>query len=118
MAVSHSVFVLPPEMGLITNRIVIRIFFISSPNMDQSTVINNKYSPPLIKKIREKLFHWIRLTNRPVVKVYNGYGGNGEIIIYGHVLILSPLPRKKYRRNIWTNTLALLRLFIIKPIPG
>ncbi len=86
--------------------------------MDQSTVINNKYSPPLLKKIRERLFRWIRLTNRPVVKIYNGYGGNGEIVVYGHVLILSPLPRKKYRRNIWTNTLALIRLFIIKPVPG
>jgi phosphatidate phosphatase APP1 len=86
--------------------------------MDQLAIINNKYSPPLLKKIRERLFHWIRLTGRPVVKVYNGYGGNGEIVVYGHVLRISPLPRKKYRRNIWTNTLALLRLFIVKPIPG
>lgn len=86
--------------------------------MDQPTVISNKYSSSLIKKIRDKLFYWMRLTNRPVVKVYNGYVGNGEIVVYGHVLILSPLARKKYRRNIWTNTLALLRLFIIKPIPG
>ncbi|MBL7699727.1 MAG: DUF2183 domain-containing protein [Chitinophagaceae bacterium] len=59
----------------------------------------------------------MRLTNRPVVKVYHGYGGNGEIVVLGHVLKTSPLPRVKYRRNFWTNTLALIRLFIVKPIP-
>jgi phosphatidate phosphatase APP1 len=85
--------------------------------MEESTIINNNYSPPWIKRLKERLFRWIRLTNRPVVKVYNGYGGNGELIVYGHVLHVSPLPRKKYRRNIWTNTLALIRLFMIKPIP-
>src|SRR5688500_1111688 len=84
--------------------------------MDQSTLSNNNYSPPWMKRLKESLYHWIRLTNRPVVKVYHGYGGNGQIIVYGHVLRISPLPRKKYRQNIWTNTLALIRLFIVKPI--
>ncbi|MBO9570977.1 MAG: DUF2183 domain-containing protein, partial [Chitinophagaceae bacterium] len=86
--------------------------------MDESTVINNNYSLPFFKRIREMLFRWIRLTNRPVVKVYHGYGGNGEMVVFGHVLSLSPLPRKKYRQNIWTNTFALIRLFMVKPIAG
>lgn len=79
-------------------------------------MINNNYSPPLIKRWREKLFHWIRLTNRPVVKVYHGYGADGQLVVFGHVFSLSPLPRKKYRRNIWTNTFALIRLFMVRPI--
>ena len=86
--------------------------------MDESIITNNNYSPPFIKRIKEKLFSWMRLTNRPVIKIYHGYGGNGEIVVMGHVLKISPLPRKKYRRNFWTNTMALIRLFIVKPIPG
>lgn len=85
--------------------------------MDESVIANNNYSPPFIKKIKEKLFRWMRLTNRPVVKVYHSYGGNGQIVVMGHVLKVSPLPRVKYRRNFWTNTMALIRLFIVKPIP-
>lgn len=85
--------------------------------MEESTIINNNYSPPWRKRLKERIFRWIRLTNRPVVKVYNGYGSNGQIVVYGHVLRVSPLPRKKYRQNIWTNTLALIRLFMVRPIP-
>lgn len=85
--------------------------------MDESTIINNNYSPPWIKRLKEKLFRAFRLTNRPVVKVYNGYGGDGQLVVYGHVLKLSPLPRKKYRKNILTNTFALIRLFMVKPVP-
>ncbi|HUQ66221.1 MAG TPA: phosphatase domain-containing protein [Flavitalea sp.] len=85
--------------------------------MDESVITNNNYSPPFIKRIKEKLFSWIRLTNRPVVKIYHSYGGNGQIVVIGHVLKVSPLPRVKYRRNFWTNTMALIRLFIVKPIP-
>ena len=84
--------------------------------MDETSVIINNYSPSWIKRIKEKLFRWIRLTNRPVVKVYAGYGGNGQLVVYGHVLRISPLPRKKYRQNIWTNTFSLIRLFMVRPI--
>lgn len=31
---------------------------------------------------------------------------------------LSPLARRKYRQNVFTNTFALLRLFIVRPMPG
>ena len=85
--------------------------------MYQSVNSNNNYSPPFIKKMRERLYRWFRLTGRPVVKVYNGYGNADELVLFGHVLSLSPLPRKKYRRNVLTNTLALLRLFMVKPLP-
>src|SRR6476620_3865401 len=85
--------------------------------MDESIITNNNYSPSFIKRIKEQVFHWIRLTNRPVVKVYHSYGGNDQIVVMGHVLKTSPLPRVKHRRNFWTNTMALIRLFIVEPIP-
>lgn len=87
-------------------------------SMDENIITNNNYSPPFIKKLKESLFRWMRLTNRPRVKVYHGYGGNGQIVVMGHVLKTSPLPRKTYRQNFWTNSMALIRLFIVKPIPN
>jgi phosphatidate phosphatase APP1 len=68
----------------------------------------------LIEKIWDKILYLCRLTNDPVVKVYNGYGNRDVAIIYGHVFLLSPLPRKKYRQNFITNLFALLRLFMVK----
>lgn len=73
---------------------------------------------PLMKRLKKKLLFWLRLTNDPVVKVYHGYGHSKQLIVFGHVFTLSPLPRKKYRRNIWTNTLALVRSFMVRPEPN
>lgn len=39
-------------------------------------------------------------------------------MVFGHVFSLSPLPRKKYRQNIWTNSLALLRSFMVGTYPN
>lgn len=55
------------------------------------------------------------LTNEPTIKVYHGYGHTRQLTVYGHVLKLGPLPRRKYRKSFIRNTLALLRLFIVKP---
>ena len=49
--------------------------------------------------------------------MYNGYGSANELVVFGHVFGLSPLPRKRYRKNIWTNSLAMLRLFMVRTIP-
>lgn len=70
------------------------------------------------KKLKRKVFLLFRLCNEPVVKVYHGYGTASLMIIFGHVFSLSPLPRKKYRQNFWTNTFALLRSFMVVRIPG
>jgi len=67
---------------------------------------------------REKLFHLLRLTRLPTVKVYRGFGHAGHITVYGQVFRQSALPRKKYRQNLWTNTFALLRLFMVHPYPN
>jgi phosphatidate phosphatase APP1 len=65
------------------------------------------------ERLEKKVLHIFRLTNEPVVKVYHGYGNVSQMIVFGHVFSLSPLPRKKYRKNFWTNTFALLRSFMV-----
>lgn len=60
---------------------------------------------------------WLRLTNRPTVKLYRGFGNAGKLIIFGHVLRRSALPRKRYRNNSLVNLLAVIRLFLVKPQP-
>ena len=62
-----------------------------------------------------RFLNWLGLTNEPVIKVYHGYGQNDQLMIHGHVFKLSPLPRKKYGKSVLHNTLALLRLFVVKP---
>ncbi|MGI8637375.1 MAG: hypothetical protein ACR2KZ_18425, partial [Segetibacter sp.] len=69
-------------------------------------------------KLEKKFLYLFRLTNEPVVKVYHGYGNVSQMIVFGHVFSLSPLPRKKYRKNFWTNTFALIRSFMVVRIPG
>jgi len=86
--------------------------------MEQPVIKVNTTTVPFLNRLKENLFRWVRLTNRPVVKLYHGYGNKDEIVVLGHVLHLSPLPRKKYRRNVWTNTFALIRLFMVKPVRG
>ncbi len=69
------------------------------------------------KSFRSRLLQWFGLTDELVVKVYHGYGHANSLVIYGHVLKQSPLPRRKYRKNILNNAFALLRLFMVKPYP-
>jgi phosphatidate phosphatase APP1 len=69
-----------------------------------------------IYRFKARLLYWLRLTNKPLVKVYHGYGNKEHLIIFGHVLSLGPLPRKRFSGNIFTNTFALLRLFIVRPL--
>ncbi|MEI6948722.1 phosphatase domain-containing protein [Paraflavisolibacter sp. H34] len=64
------------------------------------------------------MLHWLGLTNEIQVKVYHGYGQEKRMVIHGHVLRLSPLPRSRYRKSFIHNTLALLRLFMVKPYAG
>lgn len=65
-----------------------------------------------------RVLNWFGLTNEPVIKVYHGYGHTEQMVIYGHVLRMGPLPRKRYSRNIIRNTAALLRMFFVKPMGG
>jgi phosphatidate phosphatase APP1 len=47
--------------------------------------------------------------------VYNGYGSSEKIIVFGHVLKLSPVLRKTYRQNWIVNIFSMLRLFMVLP---
>ncbi|MER3464186.1 MAG: hypothetical protein C4329_06990 [Chitinophagaceae bacterium] len=67
---------------------------------------------------KTKLFRWLRLTKSPAIKLYHGYWHNNKLTIYGHVLRSGPLPKKHYQKNFIRNTLALLRLFCVKPYEG
>ena len=69
------------------------------------------------KSWRVHLLNWLGLTNELLIKVYHGYGHTEQLVIYGHVLRQSPLPRKRYGKSVLNNTWALLRLFMVKPFP-
>lgn len=83
--------------------------------MDNRSPENTGKNTGLMTRIKDRVLYWLRLTNQPVVKVYNGYGNKEHLVIFGHVLSLGPIPRKKFSGNIFTNTFALLRLFIVRP---
>jgi len=74
---------------------------------------NSKSNTP---GLRSRLLRWLGLTDELVIKLYQGYGHAAHLVIHGHVLTLSPLPRKKYRKSILNNAFALLRLFMVKPV--
>ncbi|HVF82230.1 MAG TPA: phosphatase domain-containing protein [Flavisolibacter sp.] len=67
---------------------------------------------------KERLLNILRLTSNPTIKIYHGYGHEGSLTVFGHVFRLSPFPRKQYRQSFLRNTLALLRLFLVKPFAG
>lgn len=69
----------------------------------------------LYKRIKRKLYRLFRLYNHPVIRVYHGYGNAEKIIVIGHVLKLSPMPRRTYRNNWIVNTFSMLRFFMVKP---
>jgi phosphatidate phosphatase APP1 len=70
------------------------------------------------RSFREWFLNSFRLTAKPTVKIYHGYGHNNSLTIFGHVFRVSPFPRRKYRQSFLRNALALLRLFLIKPFGG
>ena len=68
--------------------------------------------------LKEKFLFALRLTDEPRVKLYNGYGNKTHCIVFGHVFSFGPVSRKRYRKNFISNTLALLRLFMVRPVKG
>ncbi|MEO5781690.1 MAG: phosphatase domain-containing protein [Ginsengibacter sp.] len=68
----------------------------------------------LFERLKKKILSRLHLTNDPVIKLYQGYGNPEKVIVFGHVLCLSSLPRKKYKKNFINNTYGLLRLFMVK----
>ena len=68
------------------------------------------------RRIREWFFNKMNITRKPCIKVYRGYGDEDAIVVFGHVLKQSPLPKKKYTSNFLRNTLSLVRLFMVRPV--
>jgi phosphatidate phosphatase APP1 len=68
--------------------------------------------------LKRKLLNWLRLTDQPAIKIYNGFGDSKNVTVFGHVFALGPKPKKHYTSNVFTNTFALIRLFVVKTIPG
>jgi phosphatidate phosphatase APP1 len=50
------------------------------------------------------------------VRVYHGYGHTHNLIVFGHVLTRKPKTRHNYTNNVFSNTIYLFRLFLVKPI--
>lgn len=67
------------------------------------------------QKLKEWIFNKLYITRKPIVRVYNGYGDADTLLVFGHVLRQSPLPRRKFKKNFWSNSMALLRLFMVEP---
>ncbi|TWV98046.1 App1 family protein [Chitinophaga pinensis] len=65
-----------------------------------------------------KILHRLGLEARTHIKIYHGVGGAEQMEIFGHVLDRGPLPRTHYSRFFLVNTLALIRLFMVKPRNG
>jgi len=85
--------------------------------MDEET----RYSPlkqSLFQKIKHFFFRLLKLNSGPGLKLYNGFGNSTHCFIYGHALHLAPIERKRFHNNFITNSLALLRLFMVKPMSG
>lgn len=70
----------------------------------------------MFQKIKHKIFSWLGLIDRPVIKVYNGFGNADTVLIMGHVLRLSPAPRQTFRGGWLANFFAVLRLFMVRPL--
>ena len=70
------------------------------------------------EKWKNKFYRTLRLQRGAVFKIYTGYGNGKQFQIFAHLLSLSPIERKKFRGGVVRNTLALLRLFFVKPIPN
>ncbi|MEO5984549.1 MAG: phosphatase domain-containing protein [Ferruginibacter sp.] len=82
----------------------------------ETTVVPKKSS--FFNDIKEKILLTLRLSDDPTVKLYNGYGNNDNCVVFGHVFSFGPVARKKYRKHFITNTLAVLRLFMVRPVKG
>ena len=78
----------------------------------------NKQRLPVKSRLRHYFLTQLRLTDRPVVKIYRGFGNASQLTIHGSVLHRSALPRTKYRNSILVNVLAVIRLFMVRPYPA
>lgn len=77
----------------------------------------NKDATSFLKKCCHLLLNRFRINTSPLIKVYHGFGTDEVMNVAGHVLLISPKRQEKFSSRFWKNTLSLLRLFVIKPLP-
>ncbi|MFD2718611.1 App1 family protein [Hymenobacter monticola] len=65
--------------------------------------------------IRNKFLTWLRLTRQPALRLYRGFGSPTRVVLEGHALQQSPLPRTRYGTQLWANAWGLVRLFAVRP---
>ena len=58
------------------------------------------------------------MSKKAAVKIYHGFGHTHNLIVFGHVFKKLPGVRFKYSDNIISNIIHLLKLFLVKPLPG
>lgn len=55
---------------------------------------------------------------RPHLRLYHSYGDLDRVLVLGHALSHPPLQPEKFRSGLYYNTISLLRMFAIRPIPN
>lgn len=58
-----------------------------------------------------------RLQRKPFIKVYQGYGHTGDLVVYGHIFRKEPRLFANGRSSLLSNLLQLIRLFLVRPVP-
>ena len=86
--------------------------------MQTSVDLNKVKKVSFLNRLKNHFYYRFRLSNYPVIKVYNGYGNQQHLIIFGHILNLSSMPRKTFRKDFFINFFSMLRLFMVKIYPG
>lgn len=54
---------------------------------------------------------------QPHLRLYHSYGDEDRILVMGHALLHRPRKQVAYRKGFWPNTLELLKMFALRPIP-
>ena len=81
---------------------------------EEATYIPEKLT--LLQKLQFRVFKIFRLRKAASIKLYKGFSNGTSCYMYGHALSLSPLDKKHYRSFFIYNAVALLRLFMVRPI--
>lgn len=75
---------------------------------------NGNNEQPLFARMMWRL---LRINTSTTIKTYRGFANSTSVILYGHVFKISPVTRKHFRKSFLINLFALIRLFIVKPVP-
>ena len=63
-----------------------------------------------------KIFKFFRLQTGATLKLYKGFANQQSCYIYGHAFSLCPVKKTHFRTFFLYNTIALLRLFMVRPV--